>query len=97
MRRCDGRGVKSPLCRANLPGFHCCGNRFDAGKSERVYLNSENHIDLILLDIYMQQENGLIHARPAQRRLQKRRYCHFFLPLTPPPLKIRFTTAWWII
>ncbi len=64
---------------AQISGFHCCGTASTLEKAKEFIFNSENHIDLILLDIYMQQENGIGSAAcPAQRRLQKRRYCHFF-------------------
>ncbi|VEB51268.1 two-component response regulator [Salmonella enterica subsp. enterica] len=52
----------------------------------------KNHIDLILLDIYIAAGKRIGSACLSLHsgRLQKRRYCHFFCPLTPPPLKIRF-------
>ncbi|KAA9846913.1 response regulator, partial [Escherichia coli] len=44
---------------AQISGFHCCGTASTLEKAKEFIFNSENHIDLILLDIYMQQENGL--------------------------------------
>ncbi len=46
-------------------------------KRKLFIFNSENHIDLILLDIYMQQENGLICCSSCTAQAAKRRYCHF--------------------
>lgn len=65
---------------AQISGFHCCGTASTLEKAKEFIFNSENHIDLILLDIYMQQENGLdlLPVLHSAGRLQKRRYCHFF-------------------
>ncbi|MGS9159686.1 response regulator, partial [Salmonella enterica subsp. enterica serovar Infantis] len=42
-----------------ISGFHCCGTASTLEKANEVIFNRDNHMDLILLDIYMQQENGL--------------------------------------
>lgn len=44
---------------AQLPGFACCGVASTLKQAREMVLHSDLHIDLILLDIYMQQENGL--------------------------------------
>ncbi len=82
---------------AQISGFHCCGTASTLEKAKEFIFNSENHIDLILLDIYMQQENGLDLCLSCTAQAAKATLLSFLLPLTPPPLKIRFTTAWWII
>lgn len=82
---------------AQISGFHCCGTASTLEKAKEFIFNSENHIDLILLDIYMQQENGLICCLSHTAQAAKATLLSFLLPLTPLPLKIRFTTAWWII
>ncbi len=63
---------------AQISGFHCCGTASTLEKAKEFIFNSENHIDLILLDIYMQQENGLICCLSCTAQAAKRRYCHFF-------------------
>jgi two-component system response regulator DcuR len=42
-----------------IPGFSCCGVASTLKQAREMVLQSDLHIDLILLDIYMQQENGL--------------------------------------
>ncbi|HFZ8994543.1 TPA: two-component system response regulator DcuR [Citrobacter freundii] len=42
-----------------IAGFHCCGTASTLEKAKSLIFDSEAHIDLILLDIYMQKENGL--------------------------------------
>ena len=44
---------------AQLSGFHCCGTASTLEKAKEILFHGEHHIDLILLDIYMQKENGL--------------------------------------
>ena len=44
---------------AQLSGFHCCGTASTLEKAKEIIFHSGHHIDLILLDIYMQKENGL--------------------------------------
>lgn len=44
---------------AQIPGFQCCGTASTLEKAKEVIFHSDVHIDLILLDIYMQKENGL--------------------------------------
>lgn len=44
---------------AQIAGFHCCGTASTLEKAKAFIFDGENHIDLILLDIYMQKENGL--------------------------------------
>ncbi|MGS9174405.1 two-component system response regulator DcuR, partial [Salmonella enterica subsp. enterica serovar Infantis] len=39
---------------AQLSGFHCCGTASTLEKANEFIFNSDNHIDLILLEIYMQ-------------------------------------------
>jgi len=43
---------------AQLSGFHCCGTASTLEKAKEIIFHSGHHIDLILLDIYMQKENG---------------------------------------
>ncbi|KNC88480.1 two-component system response regulator DcuR [Trabulsiella odontotermitis] len=42
-----------------IPGFQCCGIASTLEKAKEVIFHSDTHIDLILLDIYLQKENGL--------------------------------------
>jgi Response regulator of citrate/malate metabolism len=42
-----------------VPGFHCVGTAATLQQAREFLFNSETPIDLVLLDIYMQQENGL--------------------------------------
>lgn len=42
-----------------IPGFACCGVASTLKQAREMVLHSELSVDLILLDIYMQQENGL--------------------------------------
>ncbi|WP_054179094.1 two-component system response regulator DcuR [Trabulsiella odontotermitis] len=44
---------------ALIPGFECCGIASTLEKAKEVIFHSDTHIDLILLDIYLQKENGL--------------------------------------
>lgn len=44
---------------AQIPGFQCCGTASTLEKAKEVIFHSDVQIDLILLDIYMQKENGL--------------------------------------
>ena len=44
---------------AQIPGFQCCGTASTLEKAKEIIFNSDTPIDLILLDIYMQKENGL--------------------------------------
>lgn len=44
---------------ARVPGFQCCGTASTLEKARQVIFHSDLQIDLILLDIYMQKENGL--------------------------------------
>ncbi|QMF94523.1 two-component system response regulator DcuR [Citrobacter freundii] len=44
---------------AQLSDFHCCGTASTLEKAKEIIFHSGHHIDLILLDIYMQKENGL--------------------------------------
>ena len=65
---------------AQIPGFQCCGTASTLEKAKEIIFNSDTPIDLILLDIYMQKENGL--DLPPQPMRQ--------------PLKIRCITVSWI-
>ncbi|KGT87381.1 transcriptional regulator [Erwinia typographi] len=42
-----------------IPGFSCCGVASTLKQAREAVLHGEQTVDLILLDIYMQQENGL--------------------------------------
>lgn len=42
-----------------IEGFACCGTASTLQQAKDLVLNSELSIDLILLDVYMQQDNGL--------------------------------------
>ena len=42
-----------------LSGFQCCGVASTLEQAKALVLNHQHPIDLILLDVYMQQENGL--------------------------------------
>ena len=42
-----------------VPGFHCVGTASTLQQAREFLFNSDTPIDLMLLDIYMQQENGL--------------------------------------
>jgi len=42
-----------------LQGFQCCGVASTLKQAKELVLNTQHPIDLILLDVYMQQENGL--------------------------------------
>lgn len=44
---------------AQIPGFQCRGTASTLEKAKEIIFNSDTPIDLILLDIYMQKENGL--------------------------------------
>ncbi len=42
-----------------IPGFTCCGTASTLQQAKDMVLNTQLPIDLILLDVYMQQDNGL--------------------------------------
>ena len=42
-----------------IPGFTCCGTASTLQQAKERLAEAEPQVDLILLDIYMQQENGL--------------------------------------
>ncbi|WP_067707782.1 MULTISPECIES: two-component system response regulator DcuR [unclassified Erwinia] len=42
-----------------IPGFTCCGIASTLKQAKEILLDSTLPVDLILLDIYMQQDNGL--------------------------------------
>jgi two-component system response regulator DcuR len=42
-----------------VEGFSCCGIASTLGQAEAVVNNLDHPVDLILLDVYMQQDNGL--------------------------------------
>ena len=42
-----------------IAGFTCCGTASTLQQAKEMVLNSQLPIDLILLDVYMQQDNGL--------------------------------------
>lgn len=52
-----------------VPGFNCCGTAATLQQARDFLFNSDTPIDLLLLDIYMQQENGL-HLLPELRKAQ---------------------------
>ncbi len=56
--RRNGRGAESPI-RSTNPRLSMLWNSLDAGEAKEIIFNSDTPIDLILLDIYMQKENGL--------------------------------------
>ena len=42
-----------------IAGFTCCGTASTLQQAKDMVLNNQLPIDLILLDVYMQQDNGL--------------------------------------
>ena len=52
-----------------VQGFHCCGTASTLKQAKEILFNSDTPIDLVLLDIYMQQENGL-DLLPELRKAQ---------------------------
>jgi len=52
-----------------VPGFNCVGTASTLQQAKEFLFNSDTPIDLLLLDIYMQQENGL-DLLPALRQAQ---------------------------
>jgi len=44
---------------AQIPRFKCCGIASTLEQAKAMVLNPQHPIDLILLDVYMQQDNGL--------------------------------------
>lgn len=44
---------------SQVPGFTCCGHAATLRQAEEMINNPSLHIDLILLDVYLQQDNGL--------------------------------------
>ena len=44
---------------SQIPGFSCCGSASTLKQAREMVGNPELKIDLILLDVYMQQDNGL--------------------------------------
>ncbi|SUH40328.1 two-component response regulator [Salmonella enterica subsp. enterica] len=63
---------------AQISGFHCCGTASTLEKAKS--LSSTVKITLTNPAGYLYAAGKRIGsaACPAQRRLQKRRYCHFF-------------------
>lgn len=55
---------------AQLPGFACCAVASTLQQAKDLVLNSELAVDLILLDVYMQQDNGL-DLLPALREAKR--------------------------
>ncbi|WP_343464201.1 two-component system response regulator DcuR [Pantoea sp.] len=52
-----------------VAGFTCCGTASTLQQAKEILFNSETPVDLVLLDIYMQQENGL-DLLPELRKAQ---------------------------
>lgn len=44
---------------ARIPGFSCCGTASTLGKAQEMINDPQMAIDLVLLDVYMQQDSGL--------------------------------------
>lgn len=44
---------------SQIPGFTCCGSASTLAQAQEYISDPEQKIDLILLDVYMQQDNGL--------------------------------------
>jgi two-component system response regulator DcuR len=44
---------------ARIPGFRCCGTASTLSKAQEMINDSGQEIDLVLLDVYMQQDSGL--------------------------------------
>lgn len=78
---------------AQLSGFHCCGTASTLEKAKEIIFHSDHHIDLILLDIYMQKENGPTCYRFCTVKVASAMSSSSLLQPMPPPLKIHFTTA----
>ncbi|MEY8710723.1 transcriptional regulator [Mangrovibacter phragmitis] len=55
---------------AQVPGFTCCATASTLQQASELVLNKQQPIDLILLDIYMQQDNGL-DLLPVLRQAQR--------------------------
>lgn len=55
---------------AQVPGFNCCATASTLQQASELVLNKQQPIDLILLDIYMQQDNGL-DLLPVLRQAQR--------------------------
>lgn len=55
---------------AQLDGFQCCGVASTLGQAKAFIQDLKHPIDLILLDVYMQQENGL-DLLPVLRQAQR--------------------------
>ena len=73
-----------------VPGFHCVGTASTLQQAKEMILHSEPAVDLVLLDIYLQHENGLDllpELREAKQPVE-------VIIISSKP---RCTTAWWII
>ncbi|MGC6387733.1 two-component system response regulator DcuR [Ewingella sp. S1.OA.A_B6] len=55
---------------SQIAGFTCCGTASTLQQAKDIVLNTQQPIDLILLDVYMQQDNGL-DLLPALRNTKR--------------------------
>lgn len=78
---------------AQLSGFHCCGTASTLEKAKEIIFHSGHHIDLILLDIYMQKETVWTCYRFCTAKVASVMSSSSLPPLMPPPSKIHFTTV----
>ena len=53
-----------------VEGFSCCGVASTLNQAEAIINNPGHPVDLVLLDVYMQQDNGL-DLLPVLRRVQR--------------------------
>lgn len=72
---------------AQLSGFHCCGTASTLEKAKEIIFHSGNHIDLILLDIYMQKKTVWICCLYCTAKVASVMLLSSLPPLTRPPSK----------
>ena len=71
-----------------VEGFSCCGVASTLSQAEAIINDPSQPVELVLLDVYMQQDNGL-DLLPVIRASPR--------PPTPRRSRPPSITAWWII
>lgn len=78
---------------AQLSGFHCCGTASTLEKAKEILFHGEHHIDLILLDIYMQKRTVWICCPFCIAKAANVTSLSSLPPPMLPPLRTRSTTG----
>ncbi|SQI37611.1 Transcriptional regulatory protein dcuR [Serratia plymuthica] len=82
---------------SQVSGFHCQATVATLAQARALLADANVPVDLVLLDIYMQQENGWICCPACANWAKKPTSSSFLPPATWTRCSARCTTAWWII